>query len=114
LAKGGDLIIHQGDQRGDDEAEAFAAQGGDLIADALAATGRHQDERVATAHDAGDDIGLLAAEFGEAEDLTQGAEGGRGGDSDVQWLTKRSGTSLVRAFLLRNEIVLGKSDREID
>ena len=46
------LILHQGDERADDDGGAVAEQGRDLIAQRLAAAGGHDDERVAAAHDA--------------------------------------------------------------
>ena len=38
------LVLHQRDQRRDDDARARADQRGDLVADRLAAAGRHQHE----------------------------------------------------------------------
>ena len=48
LAQRRDLVVHQRDQRRDDHRGAGAAQRGHLVADALAAAGRHQHQRVAT------------------------------------------------------------------
>ncbi len=52
LAQRRDLVVHQRDQRRDDHRGAGPAQRGHLVADALAAAGRHQHQRVA----AGDDV----------------------------------------------------------
>ena len=63
-----DLVLHQRDQRRDDHADAVAQQRRDLVAQRLAAAGRHQHQRVAAAGDVFDDVGLLAAEGRVAED----------------------------------------------
>ena len=42
LAQAGDLVVHQGNERRDHEGGAGAAQGRDLVAQALAAAGFHQ------------------------------------------------------------------------
>ena len=60
--QGVDLVLHERDQRGDDHAGARAHERGDLVAQRLAAAGRHEHEGVAAAHDGVDDLGLLAAE----------------------------------------------------
>ena len=77
-----DLVLHQRDQRRDDDAGAGADQCRDLVAQRLAAAGRHQHERVA----AGDHVSMISAwsprNFGVAEHRLQhvhrGAGGGRG------------------------------------
>ena len=61
-----DLILHEGDQRRDDHAGALAHLRGDLIAQRLAAAGRHERDRVAAGADVLDDLLLLAAERVEA------------------------------------------------
>ena len=71
LAQGFDLVAHEGDERGDDDAHAFAAQSGDLVAEGFSAAGGHQDQRVAAAHGVGYYLFLLAAEAGEAEGAVQ-------------------------------------------
>ena len=67
LAQRINLILHQGDQGRDDNADAVAQQCGNLIAQRLAAARRHQDERVTSRHDAVDDRRLLATERAIAE-----------------------------------------------
>ena len=62
-----DLVLHQRDQRRDDHAGAVPHQRGDLVAQRLAAAGRHQHERVAAGDDVVDDLLLLAAERVVAE-----------------------------------------------
>ena len=56
------LVLHERDQRRDDHAGALAHQRGDLVAQRLAAAGRHQRDRVAAGADMLDDLLLLAAE----------------------------------------------------
>ncbi len=78
LAQRRHLVLHQGDQRTDDDRGAVAQQGRDLVAQRLAAAGGHHDERVAAVHDAAHDLLLLAPEGAEAEDVAQdGARVGR-------------------------------------
>ncbi len=74
-----DLVLHQRDERRDDDGAARAEQGGNLVAQALAAAGRHQNQGVAAAGDMTDDVGLFAAEGRVAEDIAQDAEGARWG-----------------------------------
>ena len=68
-----DLILHQRDQRRDDEADAVAHERRDLIAQRLAAARRHQHERVAPGQRRRDDGLLLAAEARVAEHVAQDA-----------------------------------------
>ncbi|MPM89437.1 hypothetical protein SDC9_136546 [bioreactor metagenome] len=84
LGQGIDLILHQCDQRRDNDGAAGAEQGGNLVAEAFAAAGRHEDQGVAAAGDVGDDLGLLSAEGGVAEDVAQDVKGaGRGGHAQL-------------------------------
>ena len=62
LLQSEDLVLHEGDQRRDHDADAGAQDRGDLIADGLAASGRHQHERVLPAHHPFDDVQLMGAE----------------------------------------------------
>ena len=41
------LVLHQGDERRDDDRQAVADDGRRLVAERLAAAGRHDDERIA-------------------------------------------------------------------
>ena len=56
------LVLHEGDQGRDHNADAGAQDRRDLVADGLAASGRHQHECVLPAHDAFDDFQLMGAE----------------------------------------------------
>ena len=66
-ARGANLVVHQRDQRRDDDGRASTGQRRDLVAQALARPGRHQRERMRARHDAADHRLLLPAEGGEAE-----------------------------------------------
>ena len=65
------LVLHQGDERGDDDGRAFHHQGGELVAQGLAAARRHQDEGVAAIHQMPDDALLVTLERVEAEEMLQ-------------------------------------------
>jgi hypothetical protein len=66
-----DLVLHQRDQRRDHDPDAVADQRRDLVAQRLAAAGRHQHQRVATADDVADDLLLATPERVVAEDPAQ-------------------------------------------
>ena len=70
-----DLILHQGDQGGNDDGAAGAEQGRYLIAQTFAAPRWHEDQCVAALADVVDDFGLRAAKGGVAEDVAQEGEG---------------------------------------
>ena len=69
------LVVHQRDQRRDDDARSFEHHGGQLVAERLARAGRHHRQRPFPRQHARDDIGLDAAERGKAEDALQCGEG---------------------------------------
>ena len=85
--EGVDLVVHERDEGRHHDARALAQQRGDLVAEALAATGRHEHDGVAAARDLRDDLGLLAAEGVVAEDGVQRlggrVEARRGGAHDA-------------------------------
>ena len=66
-----DLVAHQSDERRDDDGDARAAQGGNLVAEGLARPGGQEDHRVAPGDDMAHHLFLLAAEGGQAEDFSQ-------------------------------------------
>jgi hypothetical protein len=66
------LILHQGDERGDDDRHALAHERGELVAERLAAARRHHDDRVVAFEDGLDDFALARAELLEPEELPQG------------------------------------------
>ena len=75
LAQGGDLIVHQRDQRRNDHRGAGTAQGRHLVAQALAAAGRHQHQRVAAGEHMVDYRFLRTTKAGKAEDTAENALG---------------------------------------
>ena len=62
-----DLVAHQCDQGRDHDAAAVAQQGRQLVAQRLAAAGRHQDQAIAAIGDMADDLLLRAAKGGKPE-----------------------------------------------
>jgi len=71
--EGGDLIVHQGDQRRYHHGEAFAQQGRHLEAQRLAAAGRHQYQGVTAVGHALNDRTLAATKTVVAEDVLEDA-----------------------------------------
>ncbi len=61
------LVFHQGDQGTDDDRHAFADDGGQLVAKAFAAAGRHDDESIFTGQYGFDDRILALFETVEAK-----------------------------------------------
>ena len=72
--QGGDLVVHQRDQRRDHHGHAGPQQGRHLIAQGLAAARGHQHQRIATAGHALDDPGLVATERVVAKDVFKDAQ----------------------------------------
>ena len=68
---GVDLILHQGDERRDDDGRPFHDEGGQLIAEGFAASGGHQHKRVAPVDEMPDDSFLVTLEGIETEELFQ-------------------------------------------
>ena len=68
LAQRGDLVVHQCDQRRNDNGGAGQAERRDLVAQALAAAGGHQHQRVTAADNVTHHLFLQAAKSREAED----------------------------------------------
>ena len=74
LAQVGDhihLILHQGDERGDDDSRSFHQQRWQLVAQGLTATRRHQHKGVITIQQIPDDALLISLEFVESKVLLQ-------------------------------------------
>ena len=71
--EGGDLIVHQRDQRRNDHRQTFTQQRRHLEAQRLAATGRHQHQRITAAGHALNDRTLTATETVVAEDVLEDA-----------------------------------------
>ncbi len=53
------LVLHQGDERGDDDGRPFHDQGRQLVAEGFTASGRHQDEDILTGNEGPDDFLLF-------------------------------------------------------
>ena len=68
----GDLIVHQGDQRRDDDGSALQHDSGQLIAQRFAATGGHDDKGVTSIQHTLDDGLLISLKCVKAEVLLQG------------------------------------------
>ena len=66
-----DLVLHQGDQRGDDNGRAFHHQSRQLITQRLAASGGHQDEGITPSDQVRDDLLLVRLEGIVAEKLLE-------------------------------------------
>ncbi|MNF56789.1 hypothetical protein D3C84_382900 [compost metagenome] len=67
FVQGGDLVVHQCDQRRNHHRQPFAQQCWHLKTEGLAAAGRHQHQGIAPGRHAFDDRGLVAAESVVAE-----------------------------------------------
>ena len=65
------LVLHQGNQRRDDDGNAIAEQCGDLVAQRLAAAGGHDHQTVAAACHVIDDRFLLTSERAVSEDAIE-------------------------------------------
>ena len=63
-----DLILHQRDERRNDDAGAPPDESRDLVAQRFAAAGRHQSQAIAAVEDGGNDIALQRPETLVAED----------------------------------------------
>ena len=70
-ADGVHLVLHQGDEGGDDDGGPFHHQGGELVAQGFSAAGGHQDKRVPPFNQMLDDAQLVTLEGVEAEKLLQ-------------------------------------------
>ena len=70
-----DLILHERDQRRDDETGALEHDRGQLVAEALAAAGREHRERGAPGEQRLDDLALPGPVVGEPEDVAKGLVG---------------------------------------
>ena len=71
-----DLVLHQRNQRRDDQRRTVAQQRGYLVAQRLAAAGGHQHQRIAAGQHRVDGGALLTAKLVVAEDSAQEIAGG--------------------------------------
>ena len=67
-SEGVHLVVHQGDQRGDDQRRARQHLTGQLIAEALSASCGHQHKSVLSAHNGFNDVFLKRSEAGVTKD----------------------------------------------
>ena len=67
LLQGFHLVLHQGDQRRNNDCRPLHTEGRDLVAERLAATRRHEDKGVPFGNDMIDNVGLISPECGIAE-----------------------------------------------
>ena len=71
----GGLVVHEGDERGDDEGGASAGDGGELVAEGFSCSGGHDEQDVAAVGGGAADGFLIGAEGFEAEGgVEQGGE----------------------------------------
>ena len=92
------LVAHQRDQRRDDDGQVVARERGELVAEALAAAGGHDDERVAAVERGLHRLALagrkVEAEQGEGLGVASGA-GAERGASGGGWTGERAGRAAV-------------------
>ena len=74
-ARGADLVVHQRDQRRDDERRARPRYRRHLVAKRLARASRHDRKRVLARHDAAYHLRLNAAEILKAEGVAENGMG---------------------------------------
>ncbi len=116
LRQGRDLVLHQRDQRRHHDGQAVEAQGRHLVAQGLAAPGRHQDQGVAAGQDVADHLLLQPAEGGIAPHGTQDVErvaarapgdrgpahaaeaNGRGGDGASRGMARPQAATAARSL----------------
>ena len=72
-----DLVLHERDERRDDDGDAVEHQRGELVAEALARTGREHGEGGAAGEQGLDDLLLAGPEGVEAESLGENLVDGR-------------------------------------
>jgi hypothetical protein len=72
------LVLHQGDERGDDERGGGTEDRGELVRERLARAGRHQREGVSARERALDDVLLAGEEAVEAERTPKRVSGTHG------------------------------------
>jgi hypothetical protein len=75
LAQRRHLVLHERDQRRDDDARPGARDGRNLEAQGLAAAGGHEHQRIAAAHEGIDHLRLRRAEMLVAENAAQNMQG---------------------------------------
>ena len=92
----GGLVVHEGDERADDEGGAAAGDGGELVAEGLSGSGGHDEEDVAAVGGGAADCFLVGSEGGEAEGLVE--QGFRGSSAcSVSHIVRANGCAAARA-----------------
>ena len=104
-----DLVLHQRDQRRDDDRHAVEHERRELVAEALAAAGREDGQRRAAGEQRLDDLLLAGAEGVEAEPLREDIGGARGRVGDSHPGGNRSGRTgaAQRTRVRRHEVGTG-------
>ena len=75
------LVLHQGDERADDDGQPGQEQRGQLIDDRFSASRRHHDEGVVSSEHGSDRLPLTGAKIGMAKALVEdSASAGLGDD----------------------------------
>jgi len=95
-----DLVLHEGDEGGDDQRESAPDHGGHPVADALARSGRRHGEHVAAGELSLHDLFLAGPEFPVAEDVFEDRLAGAGHESGVCGFGALSGTLNMPALQL--------------
>ena len=65
------LVVHEGDEGGDDQSCALASEGGELVAEGFSGAGGHDEEDVAAFGGGFADLLLMGAEVSMAEDAVE-------------------------------------------
>ena len=89
----GGLVVHECDERTDDERGAAARDGGELVAERFAGAGGHDEQDVAAVGGGAADRLLIRAEGGEAEgageQIAEAASVRRGSRRKERWPGRR-------------------------
>ena len=89
LAQHVELILHQRDQRADDDRGAFEQERRQLIGEALARSGRENGKRILASEDARNDLFLAGVKAGEAKLLLKRCAQIHGYRLSIPQMTKR-------------------------
>lgn len=73
---GVDLVLHEGDERRNDQDGAAEQTRGELVGERFSGAGWHERDTIAAREDGIDDLALSGAEFGVTEDVAEDLLGG--------------------------------------